>query len=147
LNIAWSVTNRQGEQGVVKTRFIVTIAMTVRFERRAAMTPLPESRLRGLAEKLGCQIALSDPGWIIIEPFDFHGRSIDMLQEDWRAAGFILKRMERESLVVIRRFAAAVIPEDLNPELSQEDTVGAVLVTWLTPSRIAEAAADALEIE
>ena len=106
------------------------------------MTPLSNTRLRGLAEAMGWKDG--DLGWLHPPEFDPQNpaHQIDRADlETWDGAGFILGEMGKRSNPTQREFARGLM---LNG-FAFYDVIECIVN--LTPARIAQAAADALEIE
>ena len=130
--------------------------MGERAEKGEAMTPLPESRLRGLAEALGWQyregiveINTESPDaiqWFDRERLKRTVKIEDWLQETWDGAGFILGEFKGWSLNRKRAFTNNL---HSGAGFGGGKLVGDLLtecISNLTPARIAKAAADALGV-
>lgn len=122
------------------------------------MTLLSEHRLRGLAEALGGEvidhpptygqyhatITHPDVQWKDSEGQIIRVEKLSWLQHDWPGAGFVLEWMGKQPWRVQTDFAMAVF----NRSEMLRDPWKAVRAGLgeLTPARIAQAAADALEV-
>ena len=108
------------------------------------MTPLTKSRLKGLAEKLGLTVTPGADGKLYLWK-DYKGSLIstfdlDWLQETLDGAGFILKWM----LAQTKQKQCASFDSFIHKGwVESEDEY---IWQFMTPARIAQAAADAMEV-
>jgi hypothetical protein len=123
-------------------------------------TALSESRLRGLAEAVGYQT-----GWwcekchafvdgIQVTYEEIHEtcgypvipKTEKDLEETWDGAGFILGEMGKQSAITQQAFSNILLTQNFSQGIL-ENRLFALTLCNLTPARIAQAAADALEVK